>query len=61
MLQNTSFEALDFNIFRGSMPPDPSGAYKRLALPALMSINSLKIWRSPCLSIPGSAFTIPYD
>ena len=59
MLQNASFEALDIKIFQGSMSPYPSRAYKRLTLPAVVSI----FWSSwkksatppPRLSIPRSA------
>ena len=42
MLQNASFEASDFKIFQVNMPPGPSGAYKRLSLPAVVRINSWK-------------------
>ena len=51
---------IDFKIFRGSMPPNPSRAYKRLALPAVMSINYLKTSPPPRLLIPGSATVVQY-
>ena len=54
MDQTASFEVLDFKIFRGIMPPDPSRAYKCQLVPTVVCIIPTKI-DAPRQSIPGSA------